>query len=354
MDTTPNDRPYDAVLLVSFGGPEGPDDVLPFLENVTRGRGVPLERLAEVAEQYAARGGVSPINDQCRALLAALRVELDAHGLDLPLYWGNRNWHPMLPDTVRRMRDDGVRRALAVVTSAYSSYSGCRQYREDIERAREEVGPDAPVIEKVRAYFDHPGFVEPLARNVAEAFAALPEDLRADAHLVCTAHSIPTSMAATSDYETQLRETARLVAERVGRPTASVDLVWQSRSGPPQVPWLEPDVSDHLEHLAASGVRAVVLAPIGFVSDHMEVVQDLDTVAAARAAAAGLELRRAATVGTDPAFVAALRELVEERLHPDRERRHLGSLGVRPDRCPLDCCPAPAHGRPGGRPPAAG
>ncbi|MCU0272827.1 MAG: ferrochelatase, partial [Acidimicrobiales bacterium] len=144
MDTTPNDRPYDAVLLVSFGGPEGPDDVLPFLENVTRGRGVPLERLAEVAEQYAARGGVSPINDQCRALLAALRVELDAHGLDLPLYWGNRNWHPMLPDTVRRMRDDGVRRALAVVTSAYSSYSGCRQYREDIERAREEVGPDAP------------------------------------------------------------------------------------------------------------------------------------------------------------------------------------------------------------------
>jgi protoporphyrin/coproporphyrin ferrochelatase len=351
-DAEPTATPVDAVLLVSFGGPERPEDVLGFLENVTRGRGVPPERLAEVAEQYHARGGISPINDQCRALLAALRDELDRTGIDLPLYWGNRNWHPFLADTVARMRDDGVRHALAFVTSAYSSYSGCHQYRDDIARARAEAGPDAPTIGKLRQFFDHPGFVEPMAARAAAALAELPDAVRDGARLVCTAHSIPVSMAATCDYEVQLRETARLVAERVGVPLDRVDLVWQSRSGPPQVPWLEPDVSDHLEALAAAGVPAAVIAPIGFVSDHMEVVHDLDTVARARARAAGIEVRRAATVGTDPAFVSMIRELLEERLDPSLPRRHLGTLGVRPDTCLPGCCPAPA--RPGApRTPAA-
>jgi ferrochelatase len=332
---------YDAVLLVSFGGPEGPEDVLPFLEKVTRGRGVPAERLRVVAEHYLARGGLSPINAQCRALLAALREELRASGHDLPVYWGNRNWHPLLTDTVGRMAADGVRRALAVVTSATSSYSGCRQYLENIEEARTRVGPGAPAIDKIRQFYDHPGFIEATADNVRQSLAALG-GLPGDVHLVFCAHSIPITMARTSDYEVQLREATRLVVDRVPR-THGADLVFQSRSGPPEVPWLEPDVSDHLRGLAARGVRAVVLVPIGFVSDHMEVVHDLDTEAMAVAQTLGLRAARAATVGTHARFVTGLRQLIEERLDPSRPRLALGRLGVRPDVCPPGCCPPPAR-----------
>jgi ferrochelatase len=338
--------PYDAVVVLSFGGPEGPDDVLPFLENVTRGRNVPHERLAEVAAHYDLFGGVSPINRQTRALVTALEAELAAHDLPLPVYWGNRNWHPFLADTVRRMRDDGVRRALAFVTSAYSSYSACRQYLEDIERARREVGDGAPVVDKIRQFYDHPGFVEPMIRHVRAARLRLPAEVRDDARLVFTAHSVPVSMATSSPYVSQLLEASRLVAEGAtvdGRDPLDIDLVWQSRSGPPQVPWLEPDIGDHLEQLAAKGVPAVVVVPIGFVSDHMEVVYDLDMVAAERARRVGLPTARAATVGTDPQFVAMVRELVEERLDTSRPRRALGSLGVRPDACPADCCPPPSR-----------
>ncbi|MDG4831827.1 ferrochelatase [Solwaraspora sp. WMMD1047] len=340
---------YDAVVLVSFGGPEQPADVLPFLANVTRGRGVPPERLAEVAEHYQHFGGVSPINQQCRDLLAAIRADLTAHGIDLPVYWGNRNWHPMLADTVAEMRDDGVRSALAFVTSAYGGYSSCRQYREDIANARAAVGPDAPRIDKLRQFWDHPGFVEPHADAVRAALATLDPARRAGTRLVFTAHSIPTSMAATAGpdggrYEAQLAETARLVAAAAA-PELPYDLVWQSRSGPPQVPWLEPDVNDHLERLAADGVTAVVVSPIGFVSDHLEVVWDLDTEAAETAKRLGLGFARAGTPGTDPRFVAMVRELVVERLDaagsvnpPDTAaRRRLGTLPVW-DACPADCC----------------
>lgn len=338
-------RGFDAVLLLSFGGPEGPADVMPFLETVVRGRGVPRERLVEVAHHYDLFGGKSPINDQNRALLQALRVEFDAHGLGLPLYWGNRNWHPLLADTLRAMRADGVRRALAFVTSAYGSYSGCRQYLEDIARARAEVGQGAPEIEKLRLFYDHPLFIEANAARVRDAFARLPSDRRA--RLLFTAHSVPLAMAATSRYEDQLRESARLVADAAGRGD-DWELVFQSRSGPPTQPWLEPDVLDRLRALAAQGDTAALLAPIGFVSDHMEVVYDLDTEAQALARELGLTLVRAATAGTHPAFVALVRELVEERLDPSLPRRALGRLPRPGDTCADACCPAPAR-----RPPAA-
>jgi ferrochelatase len=338
---------YDAVLLLSFGGPEGPDDVLPFLENVLRGRNVPPERLREVAHHYDLFGGKSPINDQNRALLAALRVEFDAHGLaHLPLYWGNRNWHPLLRDTLVRMQADGVQRALALVTSAYSSYSGCRQYREDVQRARAELGAQAPHIDKLRSFHDHPGFVEANVARVRAGLACLPAARRAEAALVFSAHSIPSAMAANSRYEAQLRETCELVASALdGRPW---ELVYQSRSGPPQQPWLGPDVCEHLRLLPARGVQDVLLMPVGFVSDHMEVVYDLDTEAADVARQVGLGFVRAPTVGTHPAFVAMLRELVQERLDPTLPRRAMGRDGARPDVCPDDCCPAPVSQRPAG------
>ncbi|HYN92734.1 MAG TPA: ferrochelatase [Pilimelia sp.] len=338
---------YDALLLLSFGGPEHPDDVLPFLRNVTRGRGVPPERLAEVAEHYEHFGGVSPINQQCRDLLAAVRADFAAHGVALPIYWGNRNWHPFLADTLTTMRDDGVRRALAFVTSAYGGYSSCRQYQEDIAGARAAVGEGAPAVDKLRHFADHPGFVEPHADAVRAALAMLDPARRASTRLVFTAHSIPTSMAATAGpaggrYEAQLRETAALVA-RAAAPDLAYDLVWQSRSGPPQVPWLEPDLNDHLAGLAAAGVTAVVVSPIGFVSDHLEVVWDLDTEAAATAKQLGLAFVRAASPGTDPRFVAMVRELVAERLDPPAPapRRRLGSLPAW-DTCPVDCCAPPS------------
>ena len=330
---------YDAILLVSFGGPEAPEDVVPFLENVTRGRGIPRERLEQVGEHYFLFGGKSPINDQCRALIDALTPALVEAGIDLPIYWGNRNWHPMLTDTVRQMADDGVTKALAFVTSATSSYSGCRQYRENIIAACEAVDR-APEIHKIRQFYDHPGFIEPMIDNVAQCL----DDL-ADARLVFTAHSIPMSMADTSDYVAQLTEASRLVALGVGHD--DFDLVWQSRSGPPHIPWLEPDINDHLESLNESGVGSVVVVPIGFISDHMEVMFDLDTEATATAERLGMAMRRASTVGTDPRFVAGIVELIEER-RSDGPVRALGTLEVRPDFCRVDCCPAPQ--RPASRP----
>jgi protoporphyrin/coproporphyrin ferrochelatase len=331
---------YDAFLLVSFGGPEGPDDVMPFLENVTRGRGVPPERLAEVAEHYHHLGGVSPINAQCRELLAALGVELAVAGIDLPRYWGNRNWAPVLADTVAEMRDAGVRRALAFVTSAFGSYSSCRQYLEDIAEACAVVGPHAPVIDKIRHYHDHPGYVRPLADAVRAALATLPSERYPSTRLVFTAHSIPSTMDDRSGptggrYTAQLRETAALVAVAAA-PDLAWDLVWQSRSGPPQVPWLEPDINHHLERLARAGVTGVVASPIGFVSDHVEVIWDLDHEAAGTAKRLGLDFARAATPGSDPRFVAMIAELVRERLD-NADRRALGTVPTW-DYCPTDCC----------------
>ena len=333
---------YDALLLVSFGGPEGPDDVAPFLANVLGGRPVPPDRLRQVASHYEHFGGVSPINEQCRALMAVLRGELDRHGPPLPIYWGNRNWHPMLVETLRQMATDGVKRALAFVTSAYSSYSGCRQYLEDIEGARREVGSGAPTVDKLRAFYNHPGFIEPLVERTSAALAGVPEPRRDGARLVFTAHSLPRAWAARSDYEVQLEETAGLVAGDLGRSEWS--LVYQSRSGSPSQPWLEPDIVDHLRGLAAEGVQDVVVAPIGFITDHMEVVHDLDLDAKSRAVELGLNMVRAGTVGTHRRFVRMIRELVLERLTDAPKRLYRGSRGPAPDVCPADCCPV------GGRP----
>lgn len=332
----------DAILFVSFGGPEGPDDVMPFLGHVLRGRNVPPERMRAVAHHYDLFGGVSPINGQNRALIAALERELAARGPALPVYWGNRNWHPFLEDTLRRMSAEGVGHALAFVTSAYSSYSGCRQYREDIERARAAVGESAPRVDKLRAFYNHPGFVEACADRLRDALAGFPEAERGDVPVAFTAHSIPLAMAAGCAYEAQLREACGLVAERTG--SRSWTLAYQSRSGPPAQPWLEPDIGDHLQALAQSGARAVAVMPIGFLSDHMEVVYDLDTEAQARAAALGLKMVRAGAAGAHPAVVAMIRELVQERLDA-APVRSLGTRGAVPGVCPLDCC-LPGTGRP--------
>jgi ferrochelatase len=337
---------YDALLLVSFGGPEGPDDVIPFLEIVLRGRNVPRERMMQVAEHYQHFGGISPINAQNRELIAALQSSLDRHGPHLPVYWGNRNWHPFLADTLREMSRDGIGRCLAFVTSAYSSYSGCRQYREDIQHAREQVGPEAPEVHKLRAFFNHPGFIQGVAARVREAQQVIPLDRRPSTPLLFTAHSIPTSMADTCRYETQLREACRLVAAAVGNPPWQ--LGFQSRSGPPQQPWLEPDIGEMLAQLADQGdVTDVIVEPIGFVSDHMEVMFDLDVEAKELCDQRGLNMIRAGTVGTHPDFVEMIRQLVLERTE-DAAVESLGALGVLPDFCPPDCCPAPR--RPG-RPP---
>jgi len=334
---------YDAFLLVAFGGPEGMDDVMPFLENVLRGKNVPPERMRAVAAHYEHFGGVSPINGQSRALLEALRAEFEDHGLRLPLYWGNRNWAPMLTDTLRQMMEDGVTRAIAFVPSAFSSYSGCGQYLEDIARARAAVGERAPRVDKVRVFYNHPGFIEAMTDRVRAAFDEVPAERGAAAHLAFTAHSIPLLMAGGCAYVAQLEEACRLVARGAGR--SSWRLVYQSRSGPPHQPWLEPDVLDHLQSLRAAGATDVVLAPIGFASDHMEVKYDLDYEARHRAGELGLNLVRAGTAGTHPRFVSMIRDLVEERLRDSPERRTLGSRGPAPDVCPEDCCPVGA-GRP--------
>ena len=314
---------YDALLLVSFGGPERREDVIPFLENVLRGRNVPPVRLLQVAQHYYEFGGKTPINDQNRALIAALTREFAARGPRLPIYFGNRNWHPLLPDTLRQMASGGVTRALAFVTSAFSSYSGCRQYRENIEQA------GGPPVDKLRVFYNHPKFIQAMADRCQAALESLP-----GAHLIFTAHSIPLSMARTSRYEEQLQESCRLVASQLG-----IDrwrLVYQSRSGPPTQPWLEPDIGDYLKHLDA---KEVVIAPIGFLSDHMEVLYDLDTEARLLCESLGVRMVRAATVGVHPEFVSMIRDLVLERTE-GAPRLALGDHGPSHDVCPADCCPA--------------
>jgi protoporphyrin/coproporphyrin ferrochelatase len=336
---------YDAILVVSFGGPESKDEVIPFLENVLRGRNVPRERMLAVAEHYYRFEGKSPINQQTRELITALRAELERNGPKLPIYWGNRNWHPLLPEALRQMKQDGIRRALAFVTSAYSSYSGCRQYREDIARAQSEVGLGAPEVDKLRAFFNHPAFVEATVERVDDALRAVPEDARENVQIVYLAHSVPVSMANTSDYVKQLEEVRRLVSGALGRQNDARKndvLVYQSRSGAPGQPWLEPDIPDYLRKVKAENLAsAVVLAPIGFISDHMEVVYDLDVGARQLCDSLGLPMTRAKTVGVHPKFIGMIRELILERMNPGSERRALGSLGPRVDICAEDCCPAP-------------
>ncbi|AXK33419.1 ferrochelatase [Streptomyces armeniacus] len=348
-------RPYDALLLLSFGGPEGPDDVVPFLENVTRGRGIPRERLEEVGQHYFLFGGVSPINAQNRALLDALRKDFAGSGLDLPVYWGNRNWAPYLTDVLREITRDGRRRVLVLATSAYASYSGCRQYRENLAESLAALvaeGLEPPRVDKLRHFFNHPGFLGPVADGVIASLDELPAAVRDGAHLVFTTHSIPDEAADASGprggaYVAQHLEAARLVADAVREATGVErpwQLVYQSRSGPPHVPWLEPDVCDHLEALHRADAPAAVLVPIGFVSDHMEVLYDLDTEARAKADELGLPAVRSATVGADPRFAAAVRELTLERAAAERgespRRRALGTLGPSHDVCPAGCCAA--------------
>lgn len=335
---------YDALLVLSFGGPEAMDEVIPFLQNVAAGRNIPGARLEEVAKHYYHFDGVSPINEQNRALIRALTAELEAAGLDLPIYFGNRNWHPYVTDTVRQMRDDGVRQALVFVSSAFSSYSGCRQYREDVIRASETVGEGVPEFDKLRMFYNHPGFIEPMIEKTRQALAQYPAEAQPDVHVVFTAHSIPVSMARGSDYVAQLDEACNLVADGVG--TSNYKLVYQSRSGPPQMPWLGPDIGDYLRLLQAQGIKRVVNVPIGFISDHMEVMVDLDIEARELAAELGIEYVRAETVGTHPAFVHMICELIHERMTACPERRALGTRGANHDICPIDCCLKGESGRP--------
>ncbi len=334
-------KTYDGFLLLSFGGPEGPEEVMPFLENVLRGRDVPRERLIEVASHYDLFDGQSPINQQNRVLLKALEEEFAARGPAIPVYWGNRNWHPFLADTLGHMAADGVRNALAFVTSAYGSYSGCRQYLEDVEAARRRVGPQAPEVDKLRLFYNHPGFVEANAAGLKAALAELPDISRDAAAVVFTAHSLPTSMASSSRYEAQIRTACGLVSDVLG--LRGWSLAFQSRSGPPGQPWLEPDINVHLAALRDEGFRDVVVAPIGFVSDHMEVVYDLDVEAQARARDLRVNLVRAPCAGTHPAFISMVRELVLEKTE-GTPPRYLGDP-PHPGECAVDCCPAPARRR---------
>jgi len=359
--------PYDALLVVSFGGPERPEDVVPFLENVTRGRGIPKERLEEVGEHYFLFGGKSPINDLNREFIAAVKEDFRGNGIVVPVYWGNRNWEPYLADTIRQMRDDGVTRAACLLTSAYSSYSGCRQYRENLYDAAAEVsadgGGDAPRLDRLRHYFNHPGFVEPMVDSTLAALADLKESTRHDARLLFVTHSIPVAMNDASGprnvmgmggaYVAQHLDVAEEIAERVRQETGHRyphELVYCSRSGSPHTPWLEPDVVERLEELAGSGVGGVVLVPIGFVSDHMEVVYDLDTEAAAAAEKLGIDFARAATAGLDPRFVSMVRDLLVERAKVasgiDPSRAAVGALQPSWDVCPRNCCNNPAGLRP--------
>jgi protoporphyrin/coproporphyrin ferrochelatase len=337
---------YDAILVVSFGGPESTEDVIPFLENVLRGRNVPRERMLAVAEHYYHFGGKSPINQQTRELIAALESELAQHGPKIPVYWGNRNWHPMLAEILQQMKQDGIRRALAFVTSAYSSYSGCRQYREDIARAQNEVGAGAPGVDKLRAFFNHPGFIEATEERLHNSLRELPAEARHNTQIVYVAHSVPISMANTCDYVLQLQEVRKLVSARLG--VTNHALVYQSRSGAPGQPWLEPDILDYLREVKARSLASsVVLAPVSFISDHMEVLYDLDIEGRQLCDSLPLPMARAKTVGVHPKFIGMIRELIVERTDPGVERRALGSLGPRQHVCEENCCPAPQRpGRP--------
>ncbi len=352
---------YDALLVVSFGGPEKPEDVLPFLENVLRGKNVPRERMLEVAEHYYHFGGKSPINDQNRQLISALQVELEQNGPKLPIYWGNRNWHPLLTDTLRQMQADGVKRALAYVTSAFSSYSGCRQYREDIARAQQslvEIGGagaagdsaiEVPQIDKLRIFWNHPDFLACVADRVRDALAQIPAERREAAQIIFTAHSIPMSMAAGCDYEMQLKMAAGIVAGALGfSEGAGWRLVYQSRSGPPTQPWLEPDILDYLKQVKAEGKQDVVVMPLGFISDHMEVLFDLDTQAQELCHEIGLNMIRAGTVGVHPRFIGMIRELIVERMEGQVPRLAIGAEGTRTACAEVCCTPPPA--RPAVRP----
>jgi ferrochelatase len=321
---------YDALLLVSFGGPEGMDDVLPFLENVLRGRNVPRERMLQVAHHYELFGGVSPINEQNRTLIEAIKTELKTNGPDLPIYWGNRNWHPLLPDTIQQMTDDGIQRAIAFVTSAYSSYSSCRQYKENIAAAQQSAGPKALEIEKLRAFYNHPGFIAANVDHIRTAMRQLNDSHHV--HIAFTAHSIPQSMADTCDYAKQLTETCSLIARQLQ--ITDWKLVYQSRSGPPTQPWLGPDICDHLRQLKEQGNENVVVSPVGFISDHMEVLYDLDVEARELANEIGLNMARAATAGTHPSFVTMIRELIMEKIN---------GVTVTSGMCQIDCCQPPTR-----------
>lgn len=340
-------REYDAILVMSFGGPEGIDDVIPFLQNVTRGRNIPVERLEEVSHHYKMFDGVSPLNAQNRALIDALRKELKAHGINLPIYFGNRNWHPLIGETMQQMKDDGVKRAIAFFTSGFSCYSGCRQYRENIVEAQQIAGEGAPVFDKIRVFYNHPGFIEPNVENLQNALAQFPEDRRESVHVAFTAHSIPMGMARNSDYEIQLTEASRIVAEMAG--VKHWELVYQSRSGPPQMPWLEPDILDHMDTLYEQDVTDLIILPIGFISDHMEVMFDLDVEAVDKAKEHGMTMVRAASVGTHPKFIAMIRELIQERMLDNPVRRCLGERGPNHDVCPANCCLPGTRPRPQGQ-----
>lgn len=326
---------YQGLLIVSFGGPEKRDDVIPFLRNVLRGKNVPESRLAEVAEHYYHFDGISPINDQNRRLIAALQEEFSKRAIELPVYLGNRNWKPYLEDTLRLMKEDGVTDSLAFFTSAYSCYSGCRQYRENIQEARGNIGDSAPQVHKLRMFFNHPLFIQASTDRLATALADIPDQRKSEVRVAFTAHSIPTSMANGCSYTRQLVETCRLVAEQAG--VSHWDLVYQSRSGAPSQPWLEPDINDHLKVLAEQGVDDVIIMPVGFLSDHMEVLFDLDTEAQETCESLGINMIRAKTVGVHPLFINMIGELVLERMH-GTEKRAIGLLPPSHDVCPKDCC----------------
>ena len=330
-----NNKKYDALVVISFGGPEGPDDVMPFLENVLRGKNVPRARMLEVSQHYQHFGGVSPINGQNRQLIAAIKQEFADHNIDLPVYWGNRNWHPLIPDALEEMKRDGIKCALAFFTNGFSCYSGCRQYRENISHAQESVA-GAPEVHKTRMFFNHPLYIEASAERVQDAFDKIPEPRRSKTRFIFTAHSIPMSMADNCKYETQLKEATRLVMEQIG--DYQYDLVYQSRSGPPTQPWLEPDVCDFIEDQHQnSDLQDIVMMPIGFVSDHMEVLFDLDTEAKELCEKLGINMERAGTVGIHSKFVSMIRELVLERTE-GTEKRACGLMPANWDVCPVDCC----------------
>lgn len=336
-------REYDAILFMSFGGPEGKDEIIPFLENVTKGRNVPRSRLEDVAQHYYQFDGISPINEQNKELISVLKIEMKDNGLDLPVYFGNRNWYPLIDDTVKQMINDGVKRAVAFVTSGFSCYSGCRQYRENIINALDKSVNGKMEIDKIRVFYNHPGFIDAMVDRTKSALEKFDTPID-EINLVFTAHSIPMGMADNSNYVIQLHETCKLIAEKIK--TENYKLAYQSRSGPPQVPWLEPDILEYLNELHRKGEKNVIVVPIGFISDHMEILFDLDTEASELAERLGLKMVRAKTVGTHPLFVKMIYQLIKERMISNPDRLVLGSLGPSQDICPVDCCLQGARQRP--------
>ena len=330
---------HDALLVLSFGGPEKMQDVIPFLENVTRGKHISRQRLLEVSRHYELFDGVSPINAQNRALINAVKTELDKHGPFLPIYFGNRNWHPLLADTMRQMADDGIQRALVFVTSPFGSYPSCRQYIQNIQTAQHHIGDNTPQFDKLRLFFNHPGFIEPMADRLTEALEKIPVQRRSTTTIIFTAHSIPSAMAATCPYQQQLTESCQLISEKLA--ITDWELVYQSRSGMPSQAWLEPDICDYLKGLSGP-IRDAIIVPVGFLCDHIEVLYDLDTEAAQLCNKLGINMVRCATVGTHPRFVTMIRQLIAERTELTATRLALGSLRPAPDICSPNCCP-PTH-----------